>query len=313
MLWAAAVTAAAILLCRHEASAQRRHRLREIEMLNGKTVTLKKPDGQMPVPVEEKMGLDFRPDRTVFLYPAGQETTQGIVEGGIPVTRGPLVSNGLEGPETVLWKGFIGNVTDSARLDLYFPEHPSGQMVICAPGGGYGSLSIWNEGAYVAKWMNDRGIACGVVKYRLPNGHREVPLLLDMQNAFRFCRFHAAEWGVNQIGVIGFSAGGHFATTVATMYADSLAKPDFVIAIYPVVSFRRNITRMGTHDNLIGKSDAWENRDKYSFEQWYWGQVMYEDLEKMYSSERNVTSRTSPTFIGVSTDDKTIPVINSVL
>ena len=125
-------------------------------------------------------------------------------------------------------------------------------MVISCPGGSYYNLSTWNEGVYLAKWMNDRGIACAVVKYRLPNGHWKVPLQ-DVQNAFRYCRFHAKEWGVSQIGVIGFSAGGHLASTVSTMYVDAVTKPDFSILIYPVISFSENVTHKGTKDNLIGE------------------------------------------------------------
>ena len=312
---AAVVATAVLAISQPDSSAQQRHKLRPVEILDGTTVLLGTPSGNQPTPIESRLGdsgLDFPPDRTVYLYPLGQMTAQGIVENGVAVTEGPAVANGLTGPEKPTGKGFIGNVTDSARVDLYFPERPNGQMVICAPGGGYGGLSIWNEGSYVAKWMNDRGITCAVVKYRLPNGHREVPLQ-DMQNAFRYCRYHAAEWDVKQIGVIGFSAGGHLATTVETMYSDSLTKPDFAVLIYPVVSFRTDITHMGTHDNLIGKTDAWGERDEYSFEQWYWGQLAHRDLEELYSSERNVTAWTPPTFIAVSTDDRTVPVINSVL
>lgn len=313
LLKAATLAAAVLALMQPDAAAQRRHKLRAIEILDGSTVTLRPTTGGKAVPAEDRMGdmgVDIRPDRTIYLYPLGQHAAGGIVENGVSVTRGPLTANGLQGPEKC-GKGYLTNVTDSARLDLYLPDKPNGQMVICAPGGGYSGLAVWHEGSYVAKWMNDRGIACGVVKYRLPNGYREVPLQ-DMQNAFRYCRHHAAGWGVTQIGVIGFSAGGHLATTVETMYADSLTKPDFAITIYPVVSFDPAITHRGTHDNLIGRRDAWDDRDRYSFEQWYWGQVMYEDLEKMYSSERNVTSWTPPTFIAVSTDDETVPVANSV-
>ena len=311
---AAIVATAVLAISQPDSSGQQRHKLRPVEILDGTTVLLGTPSGNQPTPIESRLGdsgLDFPPDRTVYLYPLGQMTAQGIVENGVAVTEGPVVANGLTGPEKPTGKGFIGNVTDSARVDLYFPERPNGQMVI-RPGGGYGGLSIWNEGSYVAKWMNDRGITCAVVKYRLPNGHREVPLQ-DMQNAFRYCRYHAAEWDVKQIGVIGFSAGGHLATTVETMYSDSLTKPDFAVLIYPVVSFRTDITHMGTHDNLIGKTDAWGERDEYSFEQWYWGQLAHRDLEELYSSERNVTAWTPPTFIAVSTDDRTVPVINSVL
>lgn len=316
---AVALVAVSATVCRNEADAQRRHKLREAEFLDGKTVLLA-ADGQKaaPVPVEEKLkrygrpGIEYAPGKTVYLYPLGQNRDQGIVENGVAVTRGPKTANGLTGPETAGKHGFIGNVTDSARIDIYLPEKGNGQMVLCCPGGGYRNLSSWNEGTYVAKWMNDRGIACGVVKYRLPNGHREIPLL-DVQNAFRYCRHHAAEWGVNQIGVIGFSAGGHLATTVETMYVDSLTRPDFAIVIYPVVSMHKGITHQGTHDNLLGRDVIETNRNAYSFEQWYDNRMERSELEDMYSTHRDVTASTPPTFIGVSTDDKTVPVGNSVL
>ncbi|MBQ2198650.1 MAG: alpha/beta hydrolase, partial [Bacteroidales bacterium] len=106
----------------------------------------------------------------------------------------------------------LRNVGDSARFDLYFAKEPNGKMVIICPGGAYWFDAVVTEGAYVAEWLNSQGISAAVVKYRLPYGHWNVPLT-DVQNVFRYCRYHAAEWGVKQIGVMGFSAGGHLAAT----------------------------------------------------------------------------------------------------
>lgn len=140
-------------------------------------------------PVEEKLktkntpGIEYAPTKTVYLYPRGQEADQGIVENGITVTQGPLVSNGLKGAEEAGGWGFVLNVTDSARIDIFMPERPNGQMVIACPGGGYAGLSTWNEGTYAAKWLNDRGIACAVLKYRL---------LMDTGRCrFRTCTTHS--------------------------------------------------------------------------------------------------------------------------
>ena len=170
---------AALLVCAavfvsQEAGAQKKSR-KKAENLNG-TIVYVDPLARTS-PVEEKLkaknkpAIEYAPTKTVYLYPKGQNIDQGIVEGKKAVTKGPLVSNGLTGPEKAEGWGFIANVTDSARIDIYLPEKPNGQMVIASPGGSYYNLSSWNEGSYVAKWMNDRGIACAVVKYRLSPAH----------------------------------------------------------------------------------------------------------------------------------------------
>lgn len=244
-----------------------------------------------------KIGSDLKPSQTVLLYPEG---IQAALKSGKGLN--PVIGNGYgdgeaeECDEEARKDGFIRNVSDSARIDLYFPENPNGQMIISTPGGSYKGLSSWNEGVYVAEWMLKRGITVGVVKYRLPNGHWEVPLT-DVQNAFRYCRAHAAEWGVNQIGVIGFSAGGHLATTVETMFVDSITRPDFAVVIYPVVTFENGITHENTRGNLIGFDST---------------AVGYAQLKKRYSSENNVTSQTPPTFIALSSDDELVPAENSL-
>lgn len=310
---------AALLVCAavfvsQEAGAQKKSR-KQAENLNG-TIVYVDPLARTS-PVEEKLkaknkpAIEYAPTKTVYLYPKGQNIDQGIVEGKKAVTKGPLVSNGLTGPEKAEGWGFIANVTDSARIDIYLPEKPNGQMVIASPGGSYYNLSSWNEGSYLAKWMNDRGIACAVVKYRLPNGHWQVPLQ-DMQNAFRYCRFHAEEWGVRQIGVIGFSAGGHLASTVETMYVDEVTKPDFAVLIYPVISMTDGITHKNTKQNLLGKQEAWSDRDGFSFTQWYYRRIEKKDLEDMYDTSNDITPSTPPTFLALSTDDKVVPAANSI-
>lgn len=305
---------AAVFCAGADASAQRKIKRSQL-VLDGSAVNVN-PLARTS-PVEERLksltkpGIEYAPTKTVYLYPDGQGSNQGIVEDGVAVTQGPLVSNGLEGPEKAGKWGSISNVTDSARIELYFPEKPNGQMVITCPGGGYLNVSSWNEGTYVAKWLNDRGIACAVVKYRLPNGHYEVPLQ-DVHNAFRYCRHHSEEWGVRQIGVMGFSAGGHLASTAATMYTDSTTRPDFSVLIYPVILMDEEATNHGTVNNLLGHAKDWAERENRTFAQWYDGLSEYEGLKKRYTTYRNVTPTTPPTFIGVSAYDRTVPVTSSV-
>ena len=259
----------------------------------------------------------LRPDETVFLYAASSEAqTVDPVYGKKTTYAGFEMkeANGLTGPETLSETGNLGNINDLARFDLYFPKKPNGQMLIVCPGGGYKYTSSWNEGLYVAKWMLERGITVAVVKYRMPNQHHRVPLT-DVQNTFRYCREHAAQWKVSQIGVMGFSAGGHLAATTETMYVDAVTKPDFAVLIYPVISLEQD-THRGTHVNLIGRGEGDVLRDGKSLEQ-YRKELMesrdrHEKLARKYSLQRQVTASTPATFLALCTDDKTVPAINSV-
>lgn len=283
-------------------------------VLDGSVVSVGRP--APAVSTEQKLnqlsvpGIVYEPDRTVYLYPLGQDKDQGIVEDGVAVTGGPVVSTGDVGPEKVTEAGFIWNVSDSARIDLYIPERCNGQMVIACPGGGYEALSTWNEGSYMAKWCNDRNIACAVLKYRMPHAHREAPLA-DVQNAFRYCRHHAGEWGVRQIGVAGFSAGGHLAASAQTMYVDSLTRPDFAILFYPVITMFKG-TDAGTRDRLLGTEKEWTSREGLTHDQWWSRKSEYESLLEKYSLQNSVTPQTCPTFLVLSSDDKIVHPSNSV-
>ena len=244
----------------------------------------------------------LKPSQTVLLYADSFEGNidpvygKEIVYGGFEMQE----SNGLTGPETINGKGILRNVSDLARVDLYFPKKPNGQMVVVCPGGGYVKLSTYGEGQYVADWMLSKGITVAVVKHRMPEGHWNIPLE-DVQNAFRYCRAHAQEWKVNQIGVIGFSAGGHLAASASNLYVDSVTRPDFSILIYPVISFDYNVYRSGTRPALIGKEEVWTGNEK-----------KLNELVEYYSMEKRVGSETPQTFISHSTDDKTL-VDNSLL
>ncbi|MFO7845452.1 MAG: alpha/beta hydrolase [Balneolaceae bacterium] len=206
----------------------------------------------------------------------------------------------------------ISNV-QKPTLEVFLPDkHPAtGQGVLIFPGGGYTILAYEWEGTEFAKWLNSHGIAGIVVKYRLPlseslTNSKEVPLL-DAQRAIRMVRHHASEWGLNQgqIGIMGFSAGGHLASTLSTQFDHSIdretdnidtlaARPDFSILVYPVISFRDAGAHSGSRRNLLGESPSQEMIDRFS-------------------SELNVTDETPPTLLVHSQDDQVVPVENSFL
>ena len=240
---------------------------------------------------------DLRPDETVLLY-------ADSFEGNVDPVYGEKISyagytmekeNGLTGPETMPANGNLGNISKLARLDLYFPKKPNGQMVVVCPGGGYSIISSYNEGLYVADWFLSKGITVCVVKYRLPNHNHTVPYA-DVANAFRYCRANAEEWGVKQIGVIGFSAGGHLAATASNLWADAVTRPDFSILIYPVITLTSGITHHGTHKNLLGEK-----------------KMIQEKYLDRYSLEKQVNRFTPPTFIALCSDDATVPAENSLM
>lgn len=240
----------------------------------------------------QRENVEYIPDQTVFLYPNGQDA-----DSGAEWTAGPVTSNGLTGEEIYNPdNGNLENIGGGARIDLYFPEKPNGQMVIVCPGGGYVVVSSVNEGSCAAKWLTDRGITAAVMKYRLPAGHDNVPLT-DVLNAFRYCRGRSEEWGIRQIGVMGFSAGGHLASTVSNYYTDDMTRPDFAVLLYPVITFETGVTHQGSVNSLVGTTC---------------NPVKRQDLIEYYSMENHVTEDTPPTFISVSSDDSIVPVENSI-
>ncbi len=263
--------------------------------------------------VHAQPGTSLRPDETVLLY------ATKFSDGTDPVRAKKIVSAGYEmvesncltGPEAILDNGNLSNISEYARFDLYFPEKPDGRMIVVCPGGGYSIVSSYNEGVYVADWMLERGITVAVVKYRLPNGHHNVPLE-DVQNTFRYCRLHAPEWGVDRIGIMGFSAGGHLAVTAALMYEDETTRPDFNIFIYPVVTMDLRYTHLGTHDELLGSKAEAEERGGKSWDEWVMGRNLYGSLEEMYSLERQTSPDTAPTFITLCSDDGAVAPENSL-
>lgn len=209
--------------------------------------------------------------------------------------------NGLRGSESV--GGCIGNISIPTVTVYPAPEGKStGAAVVVMPGGGYGVVCVGSEGTPVAKELNERGITAVVLKYRLPNQNHMIPAN-DARRAIRLTRTKAKEWGIDpeRVGVWGFSAGGHLASTVATASdagdAESddpvermSSRPDFAILFYPVVSMKEGITHKGSRRNLIGD----------------------EDLVERYSGELRVTPGTPPCFLLHCTDDRTVAVENSV-
>ena len=244
----------------------------------------------------------LRPSQTVLLYADSFEGNidpvygKEIIYGGFKMSE----SNELTGSETIDERGILKNVSDLARVDLYFPKKPNGQMIVVCPGGGYAKVSTFGEGQYAADWMLSKGITVAVVKYRIPNGHWNIPLE-DVQNAFRYCRANAEKWKVRQIGVIGFSAGGHLAACASNLYVDEVTRPDFSILIYPVISFDYNVYRSGTRPSLIGADEKWKGYEE-----------KMNELAEYYSMEKRVSPQTPQTFISHSTNDKTL-VDNSLL
>ena len=173
---------------------------------------------------------------------------------------------------------WVSDVT-TPTLTVYPASHPNGMAIIMCPGGGYGGLAMKHEGHYMAPWFNTQGITYAVLKYRMPNGHHEVPLS-DAEQAIRMVREHAAEWGVNpqRVGIMGASAGGHLAASLATLYSSDKTRPDFQILFYPVISMQKGVTHGGSRKNLIGENPS-------------------QELEQKYSLERQVSPRTPQAFI----------------
>lgn len=257
----------------------------------------------------------LRPDKTVFLYQENPVKISDPVQGKEVEALGLEMNeaNGLTGEETIPENGNIGNISDNARFDLYFPKKPNGQMVVVCPGGGYVIVSSYNEGVYVADWMLDQGITVAVAKYRLPNGHWEVPLD-DIQNIFRYCREHAAEWGVNQIGVMGFSAGGHLAASTTTLFTDAETRPDFSILIYPVIAMDgKTPSHLGSKISLLGKEEKWTSSEGKTADQYLKDQETYAYLTEKYTLSNDITPQTPPVFLAHCTDDTAVPVINSIV
>lgn len=203
-------------------------------------------------------------------------------------------SNGI----TTVEKDNNNIISSVTEAELYvFEANPSKateQAVLICPGGGYGCVCISYEGFEMAQWLASEGVTCGVLKYRMPNGHKEVPLE-DAVEALRILRRNAKILKIDpeKVGIMGFSAGGHLAGYVSCFAADA-DKPNFAVLYYPVISSDSSVCHVGTFRNLLGVDASDEEKAKYSL-------------------EKCVTRTTPPTLLFVSDMDEMVPSVNSAL
>jgi len=216
----------------------------------------------------------------------------------------PPTDNGLTGPETT--DNCPGNISE-ASLTVLRPTgaNSNGAAVLVIPGGAYWVVCDDHEGRAVADWLVDLGYTVGVLKYRLPNGHLDVPLQ-DAQQALRFMRGQAEFWELDasRIGVLGFSAGGHLASSVGTHFESDYShgkgdlldvsnRPDFMVLVYPVITLSKEYGHAFSRTNLLG-----ENPDRSTIER--------------YSNHLHVDENTPPTILIHSNDDTAVHPFNSV-
>ena len=201
------------------------------------------------------------------------------------------LSEGKVVDEKPVIKGWINaDEYTEATLTIYPASKPNGQAIIACPGGGYAGIATTHEGHDMAAWFNTQGITYAVLHYRMPYGNHEIPLS-DAHQAIRYMRKHADQWNIRQVGIMGSSAGGHLASTAATHF-DAETRPDFQILFYPVITMGE-YTHQGSKNLLLGKNPS-------------------EELVKLYSNELQVNEQTPPAFIMHSSDDKAVPVQNSI-
>ena len=215
----------------------------------------------------------------------------------------------LSKPEKIsLWSNHapVGDGTfqaADATITVHRAAQPNGAAMVICPGGGYGGLVTGAEGHGIAQWLNGHGITGVVLEYRLPKGKAFVPLL-DAQRAIRTVRSRAKEWGIDpkRIGIIGFSAGGHLASTAGTHFdagdpkaVDAIGqvscRPDFMVLVYPVISMGEK-RHSGSRDNLLGGDPKPE-------------------LIELFSNEKQITEKTPPAFLAHALDDAVVVPENS--
>ncbi|MFA9392938.1 MAG: alpha/beta hydrolase [Prolixibacteraceae bacterium] len=248
----------------------------------------------------------------VLFFQIQRSFTQQI----LPLWEGTPPYYQASGEEEVVKMTDVARISNVQTPDIavYQPSKSmiTGEAVIICPGGGYWILAYDKEGIDIAKYFNSKGITAIVLKYRLPvsksnTGGDKTPLA-DAQRAMRLARYHAAEWGIdpNKIGIMGFSAGGHLASSLSTHFdsgnaasADSVeqlsCRPDFSLLIYPVITFTQDFMHKGSRTNLLGS------------------ETPSEELAKYYSNELQITEATPPAILIHAADDKGVPVNNSIV
>lgn len=208
---------------------------------------------------------------------------------------GPAESNQIEAAEEHQRWDFVINITRPRMY--YYPAaaNPTGTAVLICPGGGYRGISVEKEGVEIAKWFNSKGVSAFVVYYRMPNRHFEIPVK-DALTAIEWVRSNSKKQGLNKkkIGIMGFSAGGHLASTAGTQFTSARNRPDFMILAYPVISMKVGITHAGSRSLLLGNTPD-------------------TTLVQRFSNEDRVNRKTPPAFVFHARDDKTVPVENSRL
>lgn len=237
--------------------------------------------------------MAFSQEKPILLYPKG-----------VPNSK-PIPATYVELTDKNSWITRVSIPT----LTPYLPAKgtANGTAVVICPGGGYAGLASAHEGVQVAQEFNKIGVTAFVLKYRLPSDSimvdKTIGPLQDAQRAIQMVRQDAAKWGINpgRIGIIGFSAGGHLASTEGTHFdkvgienKDNISvRPDFMMLIYPVITFGEK-SHAGSRENLIGKA-------------------LPQDKVDLYSNEKQVTANTPPTFIVHAEDDKVVPIENALL
>lgn len=205
--------------------------------------------------------------------------------------NGPAESSGITEKEMNYDNSWVTQVTE-ARMYAYIApkEKANGAAVLICPGGGYGGLAVEHEGSQFAQWLNSIGVSAFVLYYRMPNHHSEIPLT-DARTAIQIIRQGAKKWNIDKhkIGIAGFSAGGHLASTVGTHFTKK-NRPDFMILVYPVIS----MTGDGTCQNLLGESPSAEQLNRFS-------------------NQLQVTEKTPPAFIIAALDDDVVAVEHSFM
>ena len=236
----------------------------------------------------------------------GQPAEIKLWPSGIPGAISNNTYTEFSSIENVIITRWSKVTNPTLTVSLPAREKATGAAVLICPGGGYSMLAFSHEGFDIAKWLNENGIAGIILKYRLPSDlimkDKSTGPLQDAQEAIRTIRRRAKEWNIDpkKIGVIGFSAGGHLASTLSTHYDDKIydvkdgvsARPDFSLLIYPVITMDETFTHAGSRRNLIGENPS-------------------DELIKRFSNELMINENTPPAFLVHSADDKVVPVRNS--
>lgn len=237
----------------------------------------------------------------LFSYMAHSQEVIDLYPGGVPNAK-------HTGTQETYTSGMYRNVT-RPTLEVYLPpkEKATGTAVIIIPGGGYGVVVYQGEGIGTAKQFARNGIAAFVLKYRLPDDSimqdKSIGPLQDAQQAIKYVRENAGKWGIDakKLGIVGFSAGGHLASTAATHFArpvienrnNTSLRPDFQVVVYPVITMRDSLTHPGSRISLLGKNPSKEQVE-------------------LFSNELQVREDTPPAYITHTADDKTVDVDNSI-